>query len=1368
MKALNIKFYFFILFSILLFSTSLYSDEKDFSVSYNENLYGNVKQVGNSVLQIDTNKNKADSNYFLSDDKVAYGRYINSGIVQQIWSNGWVNISGYEANNFTYMKYINVDNNSDDSIFNSSSSTLTLPADSKVVFARLYWAGLIHNFANGTSIDSKKTSSKSIKFKIKNINIGNGRDNFIDLSVSQTNNYASTEGWTEIATTSGNLKYSRYSAYKDITSYFSNLVFDGSVLTITTANVLSEEGWMRNYGNYGAWNLVVIYENSNESFKNISLSTGYKLVYGNTVSLNFSNFLTPKSSAVESSVSIFSVEGEKTPQFGEDYLKIANKSGTLLSITNNGSYPNKKTNIFDSTITNNEVKTPSITNTMGIDIDTFEIGADGDSTHPQIMENLQSSTIIELSSGGDAYTVNAVVFATELYVPRFCYDYSYKQHGQYFTEDNNGSKDPSLIGSVYTSTPVEMTIYLKNLVDSDVNVKDMNVNILDLNTTQVIYKRNTTALEREGDLAPQDITDGSLTVADNYIKNIQIGSLSSNEYFYIYYDLTPKRSELNTPIDFRAKYNIEINGDTISYELKLGSEIEMCTNNNFAYTPAKGIFNVVHNNYYNLDLGGTNKYYNLPTQVTNREGNFKVISLDPDNLDTLKGASTMVAVEMIDAGAFHDVNASCQETSNSITDRVWVMFENNATSTSFNKTALQNAINDGRTELTNTSSFYKTAKANAAFRVSYNLTNDGNEELVKIQDGRSTGLYKINFTELVQDLHTCAQDMDGNLNNTDTVAQYCGNNSDRLTKQDIATCMECVYGYNTRRVCSRDNFSIRPEAFLINLKDQNQTNPTSQRDMTTNYSGVVSATAPNINMAAEYEYNIEVNATNHIDNNASLGYKKTFNLSNSDTALYIWEPIVGQVISGCNDDTNKTIHPSYGFRFLNGIVDMNSSVVQVGDYRLNITDTTWTSVDWDTAYMSHHTGSYFKDAINNKDCLVNTTQTQSVNSSTLNGCNISSSHLNNDNNRQYNDFSTTFYPYKFKMSSITPSVDLNHTSLSTNSYIYMSDITKPADENMSFHLNGTFIAAGYDDSKLTNFVNSCYAKPLDLNVSKSDTTLLDENNNPVTYRAMFHNLDINNTILNDINTTQTNHLLPMRIQTTQTHFIKDLNGSMNTILNINYDRDQRFSVNPKKITYSSYDINCTDPLADCTFNADLITNKTTSGSLSIDNNITHYYGRAHAPRHRFNNNTNQQAFIYYEVYCSGAGCDKTLLQDKNDSNTTDDPRWFINTKHKSNFGLPGRVTQRSLNIVTEVTPATGNHKDSVIITYDGSRGNPYRTTMEHNASGWLIYNKYSASVTRNEFEVEFEGGSSGWAGKHETNTTTTNNAADRTNRRIMW
>jgi hypothetical protein len=1352
------SFYKIILLFLFLVNYTIYAAEVQFqnTTPYATEVYGDIKLIGNTILEIDTNKNKnTNEGYFTSDDNTSYGLGISNGQVQYVWANGWIDVSNYDANNFSYMKYIDVDN--DNSTKNSSSSTLTLPAGSEVVYARLYWSGMIHNFANGSPIDTQLSSaSKSVKLKI------NGGD-YIDIDVNTTTDgYGSTEGWAEIpestsATINGEyLNYFRYSAYKDITQEFANLDFNGNSVTVTVADVTSTEGWMRNYGNYGAWSIAIVYKNSDETYKHVALYTGYEVVYSNTIDINIGGFLTPKSSDVVSKISVFSVEGEKTTKFGEDYLKVADASGNLIDVTNNTAYPNSQTNIFDSTITNAETKDPDIQNTMGIDIDTFSIGADGDATHPQIIQNNQTSTKIELSSGGDAYTVNAIALSTELYVPTFCYDYAYQQDNRYFTEDNDGTNDPSIIGYVSTTSPIEVTIFLRNLVDSDINVTDMQINVLDINTTQAPYIDSTTKIAKIGDLIPKTVDANSS--GDSYIQGVPIGTMKANDYFYFYYQLDPKTSNIDMPINFTAQYNITSAGTTIPYVLELGKEIPMCSGSSFEYTPTSGIFNIVHKNYYNNDT----QYYNLPTQVINRNGKFEVIALDPNDYDTLKPQSTIVAVEAIDAGAFHNTDASCFEQYNFITDREWVIFENNVSIVDF-------APPTG---------FFKEVRENSAFRVSLNLTNEGNDSLVKI-DTVGADQYEIsNYNELLGNLSTCSQSVEVNGNLTNDVDTACGNGA-TISKARLEACMECIYGYNTKYICSRDNFSLRPEAFSIKFNDQNQTTAASLTRIANDISGVGSPSGATINLSSGYNYNLEINATSYIDNQPSVGYTKTFNISPSDTFEYKWEPRSVSDISGCNDTANK--NPVSSLRFLNGVIDQNTSLNQVGEYRLHIEDTTWTSVDSNPIYMDHHIGSHFLDA-NTTDCIIDSDIAQdpstTTNAQPLNGCNITSNHTNTNLNIKYRDYNVTFHPYNFDLNGITQSIGTSFdTNITNNSFIYVSNVNN--DNNMSYHLQGTIKALAYNKKSLSNFVSKCFSKNINITIDKSDTTLTNVNGAQVPYQYKYYDLNSSQSIVatldgNDTNTTTTLINIPASF------FKKDLNGSIVTRLNLNYKRDKNIASNPKEISFIKYNVECANKLADCTFLSDLTT-KATNGEKDLNSSIKikHYYGRSHATRHRFitpeGTSTNPaKALIYYEVYCSGSSCDKTLLQNGLNSKTTDDPRWYINEKHNvNNYGKTTSAQQKgTANLVYMPSGSSIDNSEvgvsKVPLVYDGTKNYPYKATMLNNASSWLIYNKYNASAQSNEFEVEFTNKANGWAGQHETNTTTNPTAIDNTNRRLMW
>jgi len=184
--------------------------------------------------------------------------------------------------------------------------------------------------------------------------------------------------------------------------------------------------------------------------------------------------------------------------------------------------------------------------------------------------------------------------------------------------------------------------------------------------------------------------------------------------------------------------------------------------------------------------------------------------------------------------------------------------------------------------------------------------------------------------------------------------------------------------------------------------------------------------------------------------------------------------------------------------------------------------------------------------------------------------------------------------------------------------------------------------------------------------------------------------------------------------------------------------------------------------------------ESTKGVKDLNPNIpiTYYYGRVHGQRERFKGQDGN-ASLHFEVFCDvNSGGDKSFLPEGVNSKFTDDPRWFINLHHTpQRDGKINTIIQRgytALNAHVTTKKFINGTTPVALLHYDQSRGYPYKTTMEINASNWLIYNKYNNKAKTNEFEVEFLNSSGKWAGQAETDSTTKKNASEQTNRRLMW
>ena len=272
----------------------------------------------------------------------------------------------------------------------------------------------------------------------------------------------------------------------------------------------------------------------------------------------------------------------------------------------------------------------------------------------------------------------------------------------------------------------------------------------------------------------------------------------------------------------------------------------------------------------------------------------------------------------------------------------------------------------------------------------------------------------------------------------------------------------------------------------------------------------------------------------------------------------------------------------------------------------------------------------------------------------------------------------------------------------------------------------------------TNYTAKCFSRDITTKVNLADNQNLSWSDSQTRVK-FFDDLNISSQLITQVGSLAT-------FSTTEGNFT---NGSSDVAFRINFQRDQTKTDNPFNIAKNDFDITMID--TDGTKGNDF--NRTN------DMNATFVYGRANASKQRYQGNGGD-ANIYFESFCFGATCNKELLPNGANSRRINDARWFINDNH--NTATDGNVTavkQKDGAFVT-ATPIIDANPSITTLQYNGARGYPYKTTMQIDASPWLIYNE-------NEFDVEFDS-SSGWSGKHETDTTTKNNSSSSTNRRVIW
>ncbi|MEA1983752.1 MAG: hypothetical protein U9N39_09415 [Campylobacterota bacterium] len=351
-----------------------------------------------------------------------------------------------------------------------------------------------------------------------------------------------------------------------------------------------------------------------------------------------------------------------------------------------------------------------------------------------------------------------------------------------------------------------------------------------------------------------------------------------------------------------------------------------------------------------------------------------------------------------------------------------------------------------------------------------------------------------------------------------------------------------------------------------------------------------------------------------------------------------------------------------------------------------------------------------------------------------------------------------FVPYEF----ITTA---EYNATTTKDWLYMHDIntsnTSFTTPLMSANIFYTIVAKNKDGDTTQNYTKTCFPDVDEVNAPRVNGLKLN------TTFDLFLDATINSTanaslsLYSEDNTstalyTPTKNLNAVVGDNVIQEWISPLlfsNGQGNARVHLNIDRVNNLSLNP--VNLKLVDINTSTSWMANPGSPELFTGQV----LNIDKSFI--YAKTNTPRQKFIDNktpTDKNVLIYYQAYCDstdakGVTCDKALLPDGDASTYTDDPRWYTNSEHTSpNYGIAGEVAEKIVtNNITITTQPTGTHQDKVVLKYNGDSGYPLTKTMTNTVSEWLLYDKYNADTTSDEFVVEFykDGGGYIGSGKSE-------------------
>ncbi len=305
------------------------------------------------------------------------------------------------VNDGTKMKYVDIDKNS--STFNSSSANLTIPEDTTLKYAALYWTAT-YPTEKGTKVAKGRRyvykangdptkDIQEIQFKVPGGAYMPLRGELV---------YDGKQGTVKGITASR-----PYTCYKDITDIIkNNQTVNG---TYTVANIPVTQGYISG-GSAAGWMLYVIYERAQDPLQYITTYQGFNHIDKKGVAIDFGNFKAPEKAETKTAITISALEGDLTLK--KDQIAIYYpKEEKFVTLDNDVRASN---NFFNSSITIDNFyftdRTPNSKNTLGFDIAKITIPN-------AINESIATSTNgfkLQFKTRQDRYYIYFAAFQTTL------------------------------------------------------------------------------------------------------------------------------------------------------------------------------------------------------------------------------------------------------------------------------------------------------------------------------------------------------------------------------------------------------------------------------------------------------------------------------------------------------------------------------------------------------------------------------------------------------------------------------------------------------------------------------------------------------------------------------------------------------------------------------------------------------------------------------------------------------------------------------------------------------------------------------------------------------------------------------------------
>ena len=258
--------------------------------------------------------------------------------------------------------------------FNSSNATLSLPSDSTVLFAGLYWGARQTNSFGGFTPNSINQMVLRLP----------GESTYRTIFQDDGFGPADSTG-----------AYQRFADVTDLVQLRGSGVYWGG-------NVAAGTGFDR----YGGWSLVIAYQDPTAPLRNLTVFDGFSEVGSNSdETITVGPFVAPQLGPVDTRLGMVAYEGDLGNVGDEAFLA----QTRLATAQSGGTNFFNGTNDLDGTIVT--ARQPAHVNMLGFDIKQLGV--------PNANRNDAQFATIRLDSSSDRYYIGVVTTSINLYAPNF-------------------------------------------------------------------------------------------------------------------------------------------------------------------------------------------------------------------------------------------------------------------------------------------------------------------------------------------------------------------------------------------------------------------------------------------------------------------------------------------------------------------------------------------------------------------------------------------------------------------------------------------------------------------------------------------------------------------------------------------------------------------------------------------------------------------------------------------------------------------------------------------------------------------------------------------------------------------------------------